>query len=296
MTVISASRRTDLPAFHGAWLRRRLQEGFCEVRHPFTGAVNHVDLTPEAVDAFVFWSKDFSRFQPLLDEAEALGHRVFAFQYTLNAYPAWLEPRVAEPTVLVKAAQALAKRYSPAALVWRYDPILITRELSIDDHLRRFGDLARRLEGATEQVTTSFLDRYRKTDRNLLPILAERGDRLEDPGLLERREWVERLAAIARRHGMGLSLCCETDLLSPNTAKARCVDRDRLGRLAGRPLDLPARPTRKGCGCHASVDIGGYDTCPHGCRYCYANAASDVALRRTEVDPAHPILEMAPRR
>ena len=237
--VVSASRRTDVPAFHHRWLIDRLREGWCEVRHPFTGVRSRVDLSPEAVIALVMWTRDPRPLLPHLDELADRGYPA-TFLVTVNGYPDWLEPG------------------APAE---QHDGFT---------HLDRVGDVGRRLQGITDGCITSFVDLYRKTERNLVPAAAAVEADLLEPDPDCDRELVVGMRDTLTPLGIELAVCCEKELLDL-VPRAHCVDRDRIGRLLGRPVKLPARPTRAGCGCHASVDIGAYDTCPRGCVYCYAN-------------------------
>jgi hypothetical protein len=97
-------------------------------------------------------------------------------------------------------------------------------------------------------------------------------------------------AQIARSHGMQLKICSQRAFLVPGvTAEARCVDAQRLEKVAGQALahTIPLKGNRLECGCFAARDIGEYDTCPHGCVYCYAVQHRDLALSRYKAhDPA----------
>jgi hypothetical protein len=291
MSVISASRRTDIPAFYTEWLIRRLIDTYCWVQLPYGGGARRVDLRPEAVDAWVFWSKDFSRFFNVLDRAEALGHHAFVFHYTINDAPRVLEPRTPEAALSADVMQRLAERGSIDSTVWRFDPIVLTERETPELLLARFERLAGRLAGATRRVTTSFVDRYAKTDRNMLPALSRHAETAQVPTLDQRREMVTQLSVIANKYGMELRVCAEPDLIGLQVPAARCVDPDQISTLLGKPLSLPRRPTRTGCGCHASIDIGAYNTCINGCVYCYANSSPSAALKNhATIDPANPAL------
>lgn len=267
--VISVSRRTDVPAYHTDWLLQRLREGWCEVTHPFTRVRTRVDLRPEAVVALVLWTRDPRPLVPHLDELTDRGYP-FTFLVTLNGYPAWLEPGAPDEDGIVAAVADVRRRFGPEAVVWRYDPVVLTTATPPSYHLRRVGDLGERLRGVVDGCITSFVDLYRKTERNLIPPVEAAGARLLDADPARDRALLEGMRDTLAGLGIPLSACCEPDLADV-VERAHCVDRERISRLVGRRVALPARPTRTGCGCHASVDIGGYDTCARGCVYCYAN-------------------------
>ena len=276
--VISVSRRTDVPAFHVPWFLRRLEEGFAEYRNPFSGKLHRVSLAPGDVRAFVFWTRNPA---PLLPHLEAIGKRgaPFYFLYTVNGYPEALERAVPPLDQAARTFQRLAGRVGPERVRWRYDPIYLSRETDAAFHRRNFARIAARLEGLTEACIASFADMYGKVTRNAAKLPGEFQPREGEPD--ERKALLDDLAELAGARGIRLLACCEDALVGGPVGKARCVDPALLDRIA--PLGggkLPLRPTREECGCAASRDIGAYDTCPHGCVYCYANASPEAALSR----------------
>ena len=260
-TIISASYRTDIPAFYGGWFARRLAAGYALVRNPRSGRTYRVDLTPEAVAGYVFWTRNPSPFMPVLAELE----RPFAMQFTITGYGRRLEASVPAPERAVDAAHALATRYGPRCVVWRYDPILSPTQ----DHVEAAGRLAEMLRGATDECVVSFASFYRKTQRNLTAA----GFDWEEPDLDRRRQLIEAMADAVSP--LRLTVCAQPELTGGAAGPARCIDPARLGLGA-----QPEHGNRPGCACAASRDIGAYDTCPHGCLYCYANASPKAARRR----------------
>ncbi|OGL61714.1 MAG: hypothetical protein A3I72_16760 [Candidatus Tectomicrobia bacterium RIFCSPLOWO2_02_FULL_70_19] len=273
--VVSVSRRTDVPAFHVPWLLKRLEEGFAEYRNPFSGQRHRVSLLPEDVRAFVFWTRNPAPLLPHLDRIGA----PFYFLYTVNGYPEALERAVPPLGQAVRTFRKLAERVGPGRVRWRYDPIYLSKETDPAFHRRNFARIASALEGLTRECIASFADMYGKVKRNAAKLP---GDLRPEEGTLEaRKALMDELAGMAGERGMRLLACCEDALVGGPAGKARCVDPELLDRIA--PLSggkLPLRPTREECGCAASRDIGAYDTCPHGCVYCYANASPGAALSR----------------
>jgi Domain of unknown function (DUF1848) len=267
--VISASRRTDLPAYHSHWLLQRLRDGECQVRHPFNGTVRAVDLRPEAVLALVLWTRDPRPLLPAVPELVQRGYRLL-FHVTINDYPAYLEPGAAPVAAVVAALGELRAQLGPEAIVWRYDPVILTTHTDAAYHRDQIDTLAAQLAGISDSCVTSWVDLYRKTERNLLPALERAGvQRLpEDPA--RDRALVRDMAERVGERNIQLTLCCEPDLVQEGIPPTACVDPGRISRVVGREVRLPRRPTRPGCACHASIDIGAYDSCPRGCVYCYA--------------------------
>ena len=272
--IVSISRRTDIPACYFPWFLRRLEEGFVYARNPMRfHQVSRISLRPEDVDGFVFWTKNPL---PMLAHLERLQEYAYYVQFTLTAYGPDLEPGLPDKdSVLIPAFQELARRIGPERVIWRYDPILLTERYTVEAHLRRFEEIACRLEGCTRRCVISFLDMYRHLQGPAQAL------GMRAPTEEEARCLAGSLAGAARARGISLQTCAEAgDYTAQGVTRGACIDTALLSRIAGREIAMPRdRHQRPGCGCAASVDIGQYDTCPHGCRYCYA-VHSNGALRR----------------
>jgi len=271
--IVSASRRTDIPAFYGEWLLHRLQEGYVLVRNPFNSRqVARVSLDPQVVDCLVFWTKNPAPLLPLLDAIDRLGHRYY-FHYTVTGYDRSLERSLPAKSERLAVFRRLADRIGPERVLWRFDPILFTREQGPAAVLREYAKLARALHPYTRQCTISFLSLYRKCSRNLqgVDLLS-----LDDS---EKIAFVDQLAALAGQNNISLKSCCDTFLHERcGIETAQCIDGRLVAELLGQPVRIAKdKGQRPGCGCVSSVDIGAYDTCAHGCRYCYA-ISSDRAV------------------
>jgi len=276
--IVSASYRTDVPAFYGAWFLGRLRSGLCRVANPYGGPDYHVSLTPEAVDGFVFWTRNAKPFLPALAETAARGF-AFLVQYTITGYPRALEPSVVRPDEAVALVEQLARRYGRRAVVWRYDPVFLTSLTPPDWHLRRFAELASMLRGATDEVVLSFAHIYAKTRTNSDRAARRHGFTWSDPDPETKSALLGELAAVAREHGLRPTLCSQPELLTDAIEPAACIDAARLSDLAGRPIKARAKGNRPGCLCAESRDIGAYHTCPQGCVYCYAVSSRGAAKR-----------------
>ena len=287
--IVSASYRTDIPAFYGDWFLRRFTAGVCSVANPYGGPPGRVSLR-DGVDGFVFWTRNVVPFMAALDRV-ASGGLPFVVQYTLTGYPRRLETRVADTMQAVRAIAGLAARYGPGCVVWRYDPILICGLTAAEWHLDNFTRLADRLAGLVDEVVVSWLDLYRKTARNMKDIAAI------DPPAEQKSHLLRGLADIATARGMRLTLCTEPELARlSGLAEASCIDAGRLSRLAGRPIAARQKGNRPGCLCAESRDIGAYDSCPQGCVYCYAVASRAASRQRYAAhDPAGDFLIPADR-
>ncbi|MBF0562111.1 MAG: DUF1848 domain-containing protein [Alphaproteobacteria bacterium] len=276
--ILSASYKTDIPAFYGPWFANRLTAGFCRMVNPYGGQIYTVPLTSEAVDGFVFWTRNIAPFLETLTEVRARGFP-FVVQYTVTGYPHAIETSVIKAERSVALIHELADVFGPRVVVWRYDPILFTSLTPPESHIDRFASLAQALAGAVDEVVVSFAHIYRKTERNLTAAARAGQFSWTDPEAAVKQALLTSLAGIAAANGLRMSLCAQAPLLVPGVAAARCIDVPRLSAIAGHAIAARAKPHRP-CGCAQSRDIGDYDTCPHGCVYCYAVTSRTIAHQR----------------
>ncbi len=272
--IVSASYRTDIPAFYCEWFARRLAVGHTVVANPHGGRPYRVPLSGEGVDGFVFWTRNMEPFREILADLAARG-TPFMVQYTTTGYPRPLEPSVVTAQKAVATISDLARQYGKRAVVWRYDPIVYTELTDHAFHRDNFARLARALRGAVDEVCVSFAQIYRKSRRNLDLAAKQHGFAWRDPDWGEKQTLLDDLQVIASDHRMRLTVCSQPD--AGGTA-AQCIDAARLSDLAGRDITARQKGNRPGCLCAESRDIGAYDTCPHGCVYCYAVRDRDKAL------------------
>jgi len=285
--IVSASYRTDIPAFYPAWFRARFRAGWARVVNPYGGPPGRVALRA-GVDGFVFWTRNPAPFLDVLDEVRAAG-LPFVVQMTLTGYPKVLEPHGVAPARGVALLHEIAARHGRRAVVWRYDPIVIAAPTPLAWHEDNFAGLAAAVAGAVDEVVVSFATYYAKTRRHL----ARAGVAgWQAPAAAERQGIAAGLARVARGHAMRLSTCSQPDGLGEGVSAARCVDAARLTDVAAgwgllRPIAARPKGNRPGCGCVESRDIGAYDTCVAGCAYCYAvNDPARARAARAAHDPA----------
>jgi hypothetical protein len=261
--IVSASYRTDIPAFFAPWFAERWREGFALAKNPYSGKPYRVSLNPAEVDGLVFWTRWAAPFRENL--ARVAGDGVpFVVQYTVTGYGAALEPGVPDWRRAADSLCGIAERYGRDRVVWRYDPILCSAATPWDSHLARFCAIADRVAPATDEAVVSFAQFYAKTRRGLA------GHDARDPGDDEKRALLARLRDAAAERGLKLSLCAQPRLLIEGVGEAACIDAERLSRIAGRPIAAKAKPHRPACRCVQSRDIGTYASCGFGCAYCYA--------------------------
>jgi hypothetical protein len=270
--VISASRRTDIPAFYPGWFLNRLKAGYVFVKNPYSQKLFRVSLRPEDVSAFVFWSKNYSPLLSKLESVEKTTKNLF-FHFTITANNE-LELDTPYFSDAIRDYLFIVRRYSSEQIVWRYDPICITDKLPFEVHEERFMRCAEMLMGYSRKCIISFVHPYKKvlanlekhTDHTILELSTEK-----------KKEYAIRLATRADAYGIQLYTCCNDYLLSNTILKASCIDGQYLSTTFKTAVDTRQTATRKECACTISIDIGAYDTCAHGCIYCYANSDKDKA-------------------
>ncbi len=292
--IISASRATDIPAFYADWFFHRLDMGYVRWRNPFSRQDSYVSFGNTRF--IVFWSKNPT---PLLSHLSRLKERGIGcyIQYTLNDYESeGLEPNVPTLTQRIDTFRRLADALGIGAVVWRFDPLILTDRLNINTLLQKIARIADALVGRTEKLVFSFADieSYKKVSRNLR--LSGINYREWDEESM--REFALRLSMLNRDNwNFRLATCAEAiDLSEYEIEYNRCIDPELISRLA--PDDAVLQNflyntqtdsgQRKACGCILSKDIGAYNTCPHGCLYCYANTSSASAFENYKRAIANP--------
>ena len=283
--ILSVSRRTDIPAFYSEWFFNSLKEGFVLVRNPMNiHQVSRVMLSPDVIDCIVFWSKNP---RPMLARLDELKDYMYYFQFTINPYDRGLEMGVPRKEGIISTFKELSEMIGPKRVIWRYDPILLTEKMDMQYHVRYFEEIAKRLKGYTDMCVISFVDLYQKTQRNLKDTTAR------EPSQNEMVEIAGKLCAIAKNYGMTIQTCAEEIALeSVGIKHGKCIDSALIEDLLSVKLVVGKDPSqRKECGCVQSIDIGEYNTCAHGCKYCYANFKDwVVAANRAAHDPHSPLL------
>lgn len=286
--IISASRRTDIPAFYGKWFINRIKDGYFYRVNPFNAnQVKGFSLMPEDVDAIVFWTKNPAPFIKHLNTLDEMGYNYY-FQYTLNNYPAIFEPYVPPIKDRLDSFKYLGERLGSGRVIWRYDPIIISTAADEDYHLGNIEYIAGNLKGYTERLIISFLDFYEKL-KGRLKMLEIKYDMkiidITEDGCRERLfKLAESIKSIADKYGLEVYTCGEVvDLGEWGIEHGSCIDGGLIKRLFNINRDFAKdRSQRSQCLCAASVDVGVYNTCKFKCSYCYANYNIGMIERNIE--------------
>jgi DNA repair photolyase len=275
--IISASRRTDIPAFYADWFMNRVREGYFYRVNPFNNRqVSGFSLKPENVDAICFWTKNPRPLMKHLAELYERGLNYY-FQFTLNPYGKEFEPNVPPIEERLATFRELAGRIGPERVVWRYDPVILSSATPEAWHLEQAEQLAGLLREATRRLVFSFYDYYGKGQGRLHAALQGTGISLKDITAPEQAAGLAILVrgfkAIAERNGLRILSCSEEiDLSAVGIEYGACIDGALIRELfGGTSSQTKDRNQRDVCGCVESVDMGIYNTCHFRCSYCYAN-------------------------
>ncbi len=278
--IISASRRTDIPALYPEWFMNRLRERKVMVPNPYSRKkISSIRLSPDTVDCIVFWTKNPEPIIPYLKEIDRMGYKYY-FQMTITDYEEDLEPGVPCTEESIATFLLLSEIIGPQRIDWRFDPILLSDKYTADYHAERFEMMCQWLHKATERCVISFIDVYREA----------RYPELEQE---EIEALAEQLSGIARKYRLPLYTCAEkTELSRYGIGHGACIDKERIKNIIGYKLDVKKdHGQRPQCRCAESIDIGIYDTCINGCKYCYATGTQESVRKKHEQhDPYSPLL------
>lgn len=312
--IISASRSTDIPAFYSDWFFHRLKVGYSAWTNPFNGVQSYVSYANTRF--IVFWSKNP---EPLLAHLDYLQERNIHcyIQYTLNDYVSeGLEKGVPCLEKRIDTFKRLVDKLGVGRVIWRFDPLILTDKIGIDDLLSKIENIGNQLQGYAEKLVFSYADiaAYKKVKSNL----EKNAVNYSEWTIPQMEEFASRLSEMNRKWGYKLATCGEKiDIDKYGIMHNRCVDDDLMIRFAykdnalmdflgvevktvenslfgSEPIppqaimlddfhyaikkkDNKDKGQRPACGCMVSKDIGEYNTCPHLCEYCYANASKETA-------------------
>jgi hypothetical protein len=267
--IISASRRTDIPAFYSDWFLNRIREGYVMVRNPlYPKNITKVSLHPDHIDSIVFWTKNP---EPMIEKLKELDERgyFYYFLYTITAYSKDFEPNVFPKEKIIDTFLHLSDLIGKQRIIWRYDPIILTDTIDENYHLDKFYNLASLLNNATSKCITSFMVGYKKCIRNMGSLKFER------PDVTRKNSILTSLNQIAGHFNIELSICADDDQFD-DLKSSCCIDTELINLISGKKPEYKKDTSQRiKCNCTESIDIGAYNTCMHHCLYCYANYDND---------------------
>ena len=283
--IIQTGMRTDIPAFYSEWFINRIKAGFVLVRNPYNPVqVTRYSLLPDVVDLISFCTKNPS---PMLDKIDHLAPYGQYWFVTITPYGKDIEPNVPDKQKVMEDFKRLSDRVGVDSIGWRYDPILVDSQHSVQWHIGKFEEMAKNLSGYTKTCVISFIDIYKKVEKNFPQARAVSHQDKMTIG----KAFIE----IAGNYGMTIRPCAEgTDLAPYGADCSGCMTVKTYETALHNNLTVPkkGKNQRNGeCACLLGTDIGAYDTCGHLCRYCYANTDPDLVKENMRKhDPKSPFL------
>lgn len=274
--ILFVSGRCDIPAFYSKWFYNRLKEGFVDVRNPFNPhQISRIYLNEQNIDCILFCTKNPIPMMSRLDEIPF----PYIFHVTFAPYHQDIECNITNKKAILKAIKELSYRLGKDRVIVRYDPILLTPKYTIEYHKKAFEKLCKELNGYVNHIIISFVDLYKNTKENQSTMQMLK---------LEEKEMIEIakvLGPIAKQNDIRVTTCAENiDLRTYNIEKGLCVDRKELEKIVHHSLDhIKGKGVRAQCACMQTVDIGDYNCCAHGCKYCYANYNSSLIQDRMKL-------------
>ena len=285
--IISASRRTDIPAFYSDWFVKRLNAGYVYVKNPMNPAqISKIPLSTELVDCIVFWTKNAAPMMDKLDLIDSMGYPYY-FQWTLTPYGKNVERNLPDKAKLIDSFRALSDKIGSHRTVWRYDPVIVNHQFPTEYHVQNFAKLCNSLQGYTHRCIFSYVDRYAKISKRAKGVVDSEAD------TQTMFKIAKSFSEIARLNNISLESCAEQiELDKFGIGHASCINRQIVENIVGHSIDAKkAQGQREFCGCIESVDIGAYDCCAHGCVYCYATSSEKaVAENMRQHDAESPLL------
>ena len=271
--VIQTGMRTDIPAFYSEWFINRIKAGYVLVRNPYNPSqVTRYSLSPEVVDLIAFCTKNPAPMLNHMDVLKPYGQYWFV---TITPYGKEIEPNVPDKKIVIDDFIRLSNIVGVDSVGWRYDPILVDEKHSVEWHIEKFENMAKKLEGYTRTCVISFIDIYKKVEKNF--------PKAREVSKIDRITIGKAFIDIASKHGITIRPCAEGNELAEYGADCSgCMTVKTFETALHERLDVPKRKTnqRNGeCACLLGVDIGAYDTCGHLCKYCYANTDANYVKR-----------------
>lgn len=285
--IISASRRTDIPAYYSKWFINRIKDGYAMIPNPRNpNRLARVELSSDKVDCIVFWTKNplpmFDKL-PFLNE---MGYQYY-FEFSVTAFEQDVENNLPLKKKAIETFKQLSARIGAKRVDWRFDPIMVNKQFTVDWHIQRFSELCQALRPYTERCIISFINTYSHT-----------GSMIKGMNMTDILKTAEGISKVAREYDLPIFTCAEEfDLIEFGIEHASCIDQRKVEQIIGSKITAKKDlGQRKACGCIESVDVGVYDTCANGCSYCYATTSmKTVQQRMLAHDPNSPILTGIPR-
>lgn len=281
--ILNTGLRTDIPGFFSEWFYNRIEDGFVYVRNPYAkNQIYSYRLDPELIDCIIFCTKNP---KPMFENLEKIDKFNQYWHITITPYEKEIEQNVPPMNDVLESFKYLSKKLGKENVTLRYDPIFINEKYTLEKHIESFEYIINSLSGYTTEAIISFIDLYEKTKRNFPKAIEVTKD--------ERLKLGKEFAQIGKKNNITIKTCVEgSELDKFGIDSSGCMTKEVIERAINKNLNVPKQKARNGeCYCLLNNDIGEYNTCDHGCLYCYANSNKRLVKRNLKLhDPKSPIL------
>jgi Domain of unknown function (DUF1848) len=298
--ILSASRRTDIPAFYMDWFMDHIKLGFFNVQNPFTKTIKKIEVSKDSIHSIVFWSKNYDAFirEKAGEKLIQLGFNIY-FNFTINSESSLLEPNLPPLEKRLEQLNELVCRFGAQKISWRFDPLCFyetNNDAPVKNNLSDFPVIAQKAsELGIKKCVTSFFDNYSKIQKRLKFLYKKNHQAVFfiDPTLDRKKQVLHKMEMHLAPKGIRLHLCCEKKIFSnldsdTMVLENSCVDGRLLKKLFGGHPEIKrdyGQRSKLGCKCTKSIDIGSYadHPCFHNCLFCYANPQIDNIIKQTKI-------------
>ena len=282
--IVNVGGRTDIVNYYTPWLMRRLKEGYVYTRNPlFPKKVSKIDLNPDKVDCLLFCSKNYKPILNYIDEINQKYHIIC--HYTITTYGKDVEPNVPSIDESIRTLIELSKLVGKEKVIWRYDPLLLTANYTVDDLIQTYEYIASRVHNHINRAIFSFVEMYKRLEYNMPEIILFTEE--------DKIKLVKEIGKISKKYDIYVQTCgTDANYEEYGVHRSGCTTKEVL-ESANHVEYKPQKEAhmRKGCHCIATRDIGAYNTCLNGCKYCYANKRPTTAIENYRLhDVNSPIL------
>ncbi len=297
---MSASRRTDIPAFYMDWFLEQIRLGFFNIKNPYTKTIKKLDLSKENIHSIVFWSKNYDIFINTCagERLQKLGFNLY-FNFTINSDSDLLEPNLPPLKKRLEQLDLLASRFGPETIAWRFDPICFFRTKAngpMQNNLGDFNIIAKAVQKTgIKKCVTSFCDSYAKIQKRVRFLFKENNQTFlfTDPSFDQKKHIIHQMENDLKKKKIQLYLCCEKQVFSSldtdsSVLKNACINGNELRNIFGGKPEIRrdyGQRSKKGCQCTRSIDVGSYEDhpCFHNCLFCYANPDIDSTIKKMKL-------------
>lgn len=279
--IISASRRTDIPAFYMPVIMKAFEKGYIEGKNRF-GHVSKISLDPNDAKCIVWWSKDYCEWLKTYEKNQDLFQKYkHMFNFTITGGDELERGVKSSLHNRLEQITELAQLFGPQCIKFRFDPIVYYTDLKTGEIKNNLGKFELIVKKVAEADIKSCVFAFCQPLKGVVARMKQHDIGFIDLTIEQKHEILDKLIAITDKYDMRLESCCTSEVIGYKNKvfPSKCVDGDIIeGLLKGKlPENKKDKGQRKNCNCAMSKDIGSYEMgCSHMCFYCYSNPVQTI--------------------